>query len=181
MGKENSYSMLIDENLFIKDIDGDFALKLKYPPDQLIGKNIEEFIYPLDSDGIVEIIKNAEGDLNFKIGEETLFLRFFAEKFEDEKNNIYGFLFTFFDISDIKKMQEEHTRVDKLASLGILASGIAHEIRNPLAGIKAMAQTIQEDISKSSEIYDYISRIIKQVNRLDKILKAFFAYARPNC
>jgi len=148
---------------------------------KIIGNNIKDFI---ENKNLFEMIKNSkknrlDGELNFKTTDKTLFLRFFAEKFNDEKNGIYGFLFTFFDVSHIKKMQEEHTRVDKLASLGILASGIAHEIRNPLAGIKAMAQTILEDIDKSTETFDYITRIIKQVNRLDKILKVFFSYARP--
>jgi signal transduction histidine kinase len=76
-------------------------------------------------------------------------------------------------------MQAEVLRMDRLASLGVLASGIAHEIKNPLAGIKTMAQTLEEDFSGSDQRKVYMERIIRQVNRLDELLKTFFDYARP--
>jgi hypothetical protein len=58
---------------------------------------------------------------------------------QNEKGNTFAL--TFMEISQTKRLQAEIIRMDRMASLGVLASGIAHEIRNPLAGIKAMAQT----------------------------------------
>jgi signal transduction histidine kinase len=69
--------------------------------------------------------------------------------------------------------------MDRMASLGVLASGIAHEIRNPLAGIKAMAQTLEEELEGDDAKIEYSQRIVRQVNRLDKLLKSFFSYAKP--
>jgi signal transduction histidine kinase len=86
---------------------------------------------------------------------------------------------TFMEISQTKRLQAEIIRMDRMASLGVLASGIAHEIRNPLAGIKAMAQTLQEELDKDDSKNEYIDRIVRQVNRLDELLKSFFSYARP--
>ncbi len=83
------------------------------------------------------------------------------------------------EISQTKRLQAEIIRMDRMASLGVLASGIAHEIRNPLAGIKAMAQTLQEELDKDDSKNEYIDRIVRQVNRLDELLKSFFSYARP--
>ena len=86
---------------------------------------------------------------------------------------------TFMEISQTKRLQAEIIRMDRMASLGVLASGIAHEIRNPLAGIKAMAQTLQEELERGDPKNEYIDRIVRQVNRLDELLRSFFSYARP--
>ena len=69
--------------------------------------------------------------------------------------------------------------MDRLASLGVLASGIAHEVRNPLAGIKTMAQTLEEEIDKIDPRQEYLARIVRQVNRLDELLRTLFSYAKP--
>ena len=71
-------------------------------------------------------------------------------------------------------------RVDRLASLGVMASGIAHEIRNPLAGIKAMAQTFEEELEPDDPKNEYVQRIIRLVNRLDDLLRTLFSYAKPS-
>jgi nitrogen-specific signal transduction histidine kinase/response regulator RpfG family c-di-GMP phosphodiesterase len=89
------------------------------------------------------------------------------------------YIIIFSEISQTKRIQAEIIRMDRMASMGILSSGIAHEIRNPLAGIKAMAQTMEEELENDSPQFEYIERIIRQVNRLDDLLKAFFSYAKP--
>jgi len=85
----------------------------------------------------------------------------------------------FSEISQTKRIQAEIIRMDRMASLGILSSGIAHEIRNPLAGIKAMAQTLEEELENESHLVEYVARILRQVNRLEGLLKTFFTYAKP--
>ncbi len=97
----------------------------------------------------------------------------------DNTGKQVGSLISFRDITEIKQMQAEVIRMDRLASLGVLASGIAHEIRNPLAGIKTVAQTLEEEIEPGDNKREYLARIIRQVNRLDELLRAFFSYARP--
>jgi nitrogen-specific signal transduction histidine kinase len=90
-----------------------------------------------------------------------------------------GFILSLKDITYTKELQEEIIRMDRLASLGVMASGIAHEIRNPLAGIKAIAQTFEDELSLTDPKNEYVKRIIKQVNRLDDLLKSLFSYAKP--
>jgi PAS domain S-box-containing protein len=97
----------------------------------------------------------------------------------DNRNQRVGTIISFRDISVIKQMQAEVLRMDRLASLGVLASGIAHEIRNPLAGIKTVAQTLEEEIESADSRREYVARIIRQVNRMDDLLRTLFSYARP--
>jgi len=89
------------------------------------------------------------------------------------------FIMVFSEISQTKRIQSEIIRMDRMASLGILSSGIAHEIRNPLAGIKAMAQNMEEELPDDTHLLEYVRRILRQVNRLDELLRSFFSYARP--
>ncbi len=96
-----------------------------------------------------------------------------------EANNEKGYIIIFSEISQSKRLQAEIVRMDRMASLGILSSGIAHEIRNPLAGIKAMAQNLDEELGEKGPQVEYIRRILRQVDRLDHLLRAFFSYAKP--
>jgi two-component system sensor histidine kinase HydH len=78
------------------------------------------------------------------------------------------------NIREFKAQEEKH----RLAALGAMAAGLAHEIRNPLAGLKGAAQFLQEEpiISGDSEM---VQVIINEVNRLDLVVGEFLDYARP--
>ena len=99
-------------------------------------------------------------------------------RYADQKN--FQYLITLKEITQTRRMREEMQRMDRLASLGVMASGIAHEIRNPLAGIKAMVQTFQEEIEKDDPKYEFLQRIGRLVNRIDELLRTLFQYARPS-
>jgi signal transduction histidine kinase len=123
-------------------------------------------------------LPNREMELKRKDG-KTIHVGFSVTSRIDNHNQRVGTIISFRDISLIKQMQAEVLRMDRLASLGVLASGIAHEIRNPLAGIKTVAQTLEEDIDPNDNRREYVARIIRQVNRMDDLLKTLFSYARP--
>ncbi len=123
-------------------------------------------------------LPNREMELKRKDG-KTIHVGFSVASRIDNHNQRVGMIISFRDISLIKQMQAEVLRMDRLASLGVLASGIAHEIRNPLAGIKTVAQTLEEDIDPNDNRREYVARIIRQVNRMDDLLKTLFSYARP--
>jgi len=90
-----------------------------------------------------------------------------------------GKIVIFRDMTTVFKIQEEILRMDRLVSLGKLASGIAHELRNPLAGIKTTAQALGEEMSKDDSRREYLNRITKEIDRLNELLKTFFSFAKP--
>ena len=67
------------------------------------------------------------------------------------EDNIIGLLVTFQDLTQLKQMEEELKRTDKLAAVGRLASGMAHEIRNPLASISGSVQLLMEGENVSED------------------------------
>jgi PAS domain S-box-containing protein len=90
-----------------------------------------------------------------------------------------GKIVIFRDFTNVYKIQEEILRMDRLVSLGKLASGIAHELRNPLAGIKTTAQALSEEMSREDSRREYLNRITKEIDRLNELLKTFFSFAKP--
>jgi signal transduction histidine kinase len=90
-----------------------------------------------------------------------------------------GKIVIFRDMTNVFKIQEEILRMDRLVSLGKLSSGIAHELRNPLAGIKTTAQALSEEMSKDDSRREYLNRITKEIDRLNDLLKTFFSFAKP--
>jgi len=119
-----------------------------------------------------------ETELTVKSGKKIA-IGFTATDRIDNQNKKVGMIVSFRDITQLKQMQSEVIRMDRLASLGVLASGIAHEIKNPLAGIKTMAQACEEEFCEDDPRKEYVTRIVRQVNRLNELLKTFFEYARP--
>jgi PAS domain S-box-containing protein len=97
----------------------------------------------------------------------------------DENNNFDGVILLFRDLSEIHHLKLQIEKMERLALIGELAAGIAHEIRNPLAGIKAAAQLLKESGDNTRIQPQIIDRIIREVDRSNKLLQEFFKFARP--
>lgn len=95
------------------------------------------------------------------------------------RGEMIGKIVIFRDLTNIYKIQEEILRMDRLVSLGKLSSGIAHELRNPLAGIKTTSQALSEEMSDEDPRREYLTRITKEIDRLNDLLKTFFSFAKP--
>jgi len=152
---------------------------------KVVGKQIKTVLKPDEVDYLLSnpplpgtLPYSRETELTVKTGKKIA-IGFTATDRIDNKGKKVGTIVSFRDISELKQMQSEVIRMDRLASLGVLASGIAHELKNPLAGIKTMAQACEEEFDEEDSRQEYLTRIVRQVNRLDDLLKTFFAFARP--
>ena len=83
------------------------------------------------------------------------------------------------DLREIKELQEKIKRSERLASLGTLAAGMAHEIRNPLSSIKGFAQYFLKKNPPGSEGQKYSQVIIQEVERLNRVITNLLDFARP--
>jgi PAS domain S-box-containing protein len=86
------------------------------------------------------------------------------------------------DITESKMLQEQAKRNEKLIAMGELASGVAHEVRNPVNSIGMIAQRLSSEFEpkNAADEYDSITNLLKdEVNRINKIITQFLKYAKP--
>lgn len=88
-------------------------------------------------------------------------------------------LLTLRDLTQSRRMQHELRRHERLATLGQLSAGVAHEIRNPLAGIGTSAQVLLRRFEPRDERARFVKVILDEVERLDRIVTSLLQYARP--
>jgi len=111
-------------------------------------------------------------------GEQKI-ISFSAVPREDARGSQVGLIISLSDISELKYVRKEMEKMNRLSTVAEIASAVAHEVRNPLAGIKIMAQSIEENAEDNEEQLECSRRIIRQVDRLNELLSEFFSYARP--
>jgi two-component system sensor histidine kinase PilS (NtrC family) len=90
-----------------------------------------------------------------------------------------GFLFTFQDVTDMRRLEREARVRQRLAAVGEMAAGIAHEIRNPLASISGSIQMLRQDLPLTEEQERLMDIILRESERLNATIRSFLAYARP--
>jgi PAS domain S-box-containing protein len=83
------------------------------------------------------------------------------------------------DITALDAMQQQLSRAERLATLGQVAAGIAHEIRNPLVGIGSTAALLRDEIDAADEKRADLDIILNETRRLDRIVNQIIDYARP--
>lgn len=82
--------------------------------------------------------------------------------------------------SELEKYHfQQMERADRLAAVGEMATGIAHEIKNPLAGISGAISVLADDYEKEDPRRDIVSKVLEQINRLDKTATDLLAFGRP--
>ncbi|PKN60529.1 MAG: histidine kinase, partial [Deltaproteobacteria bacterium HGW-Deltaproteobacteria-11] len=90
-----------------------------------------------------------------------------------------GIVFLFRDITEVRRLKKEIVRNQHLASLGSLAAGVAHEIRNPLSSIKGFATYFRERYRDNPEDEKIAGIMIQEVDRLNRVISQLLDYARP--
>lgn len=83
------------------------------------------------------------------------------------------------DLTNIRELEDAVRQADRLSSLGALAAGLAHEIKNPLGGIKGAAQLLEMELPDNAELRDYTRVMLKEVQRVNRIVEDLLALASP--
>jgi two-component system sensor histidine kinase PilS (NtrC family) len=90
-----------------------------------------------------------------------------------------GLLFTFQDVTNVKKLERAAAIQSRLAAVGEMAAGIAHEIRNPLASMSGSIQILRHELPLSREQEQLMDIVLRESERLNNTIRSLLAYARP--
>ncbi len=163
-------------SLFNRSAQKLFGIKEK----EVTGKNLNElsdFIF------IAEMLKSERSTEKFvNINGEARYLLISSTANYDEQNEIESYTVVLNDITEKKSLEENSRRKEKLSAMGELASGVAHEIRNPINAIGMIAQRLQKEFSPDggNDEFDSITNLLRtEVTRINKIIKQFLDYAKP--
>lgn len=96
----------------------------------------------------------------------------------DDRNRLIGAVEVFQDLTKFKKMEQEIARLNTLAALGEMAATVAHEVRNPLAGIGGFAALLERDLDDSDPKKQLVEKIIRGVSSLNETVETLLNYTR---
>jgi two-component system sensor histidine kinase PilS (NtrC family) len=83
------------------------------------------------------------------------------------------------DLSEIKKMEDQVRQAEKMAALGEMAAGLAHEFRNPLAAISGSAQMLRNELGDNQMQHGLMKIIVRECTRLEKSIADFLQFSKP--
>ena len=119
---------------------------------------------------------------NIELNNLSRYLSFSISLNKDDNGKIKNYTLVIKDLTGQKILEEQAERNEKLSAMGELASGVAHEIRNPINSIGMIAQRLNKEFEPISDADEYqiITKVLKdEVNRINKIISQFLNYAKP--
>lgn len=141
-------------------------------------------VLPRSLSQLVDELKDEKGIIEREIeclvkGDKTMPLEVIGTFLQEEYGEFLGYVVLFRDLTQIRHLQKEVLRSQRLASIGRLASGIAHEIRNPLSSIKGFATYFKERYKQVPEDQKTADIMIQEVDRLNRVIGQLLEFARP--
>jgi len=157
----------------------------KKRPEEILGHNILELLPDECAERQMNVIKgvfatNTSKQLTCPVevdGKEYWLSTNFSG-FLDENGNVFSVLAIARDITERKKMEEQMSHTEKLASMGTLAAGVAHEINNPLAIILGFTDLLLEKPALGSEEHDILTTIERQATNAKRVVENLLSFAR---
>ena len=110
---------------------------------------------------------------------ESIPVGYSCSRLNTQDDNENGYVYTLQDLSQIKKMEAQVQQAEKMATIGEMAAGIAHELRNPLAAISGAVQLLDKETQANSLNKRLFDIIIRESDRLDATIHEFLLFSKP--
>ncbi|MDH3392295.1 MAG: PAS domain-containing protein, partial [Desulfobulbaceae bacterium] len=97
----------------------------------------------------------------------------------DPEGNYMGQVLLLSDITRLKDLESEMRENERLAAVGRMAAGVAHEVRNPLSSIKGLALLLKDKFSRESKEFETTGLLVQEVERMNRTISELLSFARP--
>lgn len=169
--------LAFDEEGQLAAANRETARILRVDPARELGKKKEEILPPVLSQlSLPDADKEPFGKEIVLADKTVLEVIVTVLKYEDGSSR--GEIMLLRDITELRQLKDEIARSQRLASLGNLAAGVAHEIRNPLSSIKGFATYFRERLSSQQDA-ETAEIMIQEVDRLNRVIQQLLQFARP--
>lgn len=183
---QSSIVAITDEKGIITKVNKGFCDISKYSEEELIGKNhriINSHYHSKDFFAdLWSTIQNGEvwkGEIRNKAKDGSVYwVNTTIVPFRNGDGEVYQYLSIRNDITEQKEVENKLHQQDKLAAVGQLAAGVAHEIRNPLTSMKGYAEFLQLD-EESEDRLEYLDIILDEIERVNLIVEEFMVLSKP--
>ena len=137
---------------------------------------------------LLKLIEDAIRNQKVYSGLETEFTREDGEKvwlgisssfINDEEGNKLGLVLFFTDLTDVKELQKEVALREKMASLGEMSAGLAHELRNSMSSIWGFGKLLKKSLKSNHPMIEVVDLIISESHSTEEMLQRFLTFARP--
>ncbi|MBP2649728.1 MAG: atoS 3 [Firmicutes bacterium] len=118
-------------------------------------------------------------ETDYPVKDKHIHISISTSRLKDSSDKIIGAVVVFQDLTERQHMQAQIMKAERLAALGELMAGVAHEIRNPLTAIKGFVQYLT-GTDNEAERKEYMPIIIKEVDRVNRVIETLLYFARPN-
>ncbi len=109
----------------------------------------------------------------------SLVLGYSVSPLFDRAGTRRGSILIFQDLTQVKRLEEELRRADRMAAVGRLAAGLAHEIRNPLGSLAGSVEVLGQSLEPEGEEAALLGIVLRETDRLNRLVTNFLHYARP--
>jgi PAS domain S-box-containing protein len=184
--KMNDGFAIVDKNNNMTFANKKLGEILEYSPEELLGRDVLSIIEEGDIDTLEEELRRgASGKSSiFEVQWKTkkgkkIYTLMSASPLYDEKGNCIGYFAVVTDITERKRFQQQLLQSEKLAATGQLAASIAHEINNPLSGIKNCIYILMDEID-TGDSKEYLDMADRELDRIARIVKQLLDFYRPS-
>ncbi|HVO83515.1 MAG TPA: ATP-binding protein [Syntrophobacteria bacterium] len=142
--------------------------------------DIIPFLRPKDPSWASRTTKPTRHEFRFRRRDEaTIHLGFSQSVLKDPHGREFGLILIFQDLTELRRMEEQVRRMDRLAVVGELAAGIAHEIKNPLASLSGSIQVLRDELHLEPVHRRLMDIVLREAERLNSLVYEFLLFSKP--
>jgi len=181
----NSGLITVDQEMGITSFNKAAESITGYRPSEVLNRPISEvfpeiaFSLAAPGEPVIDRIFSRWEAIFEKRDGRDLHLGFSASQLRDRSGKRKGQVIIFQDLTRFKELEEDLKRADRLAAVGELAAGMAHEIRNPLASLCGSIEVLKSELSLDPENQRLMDIVLRESERLDDLVTNFLLFAKP--